>query len=80
MDVKAKKIVFVQTINELIKIWKTCKLSNMPYIILGEGSNILFLENYKGVVIINRIKGIKVQEKKKIFGYYMFFQEKNGMT
>lgn len=30
--------------------------------ILGEGSNVLFLENYAGTVILNRLKGIEVNE------------------
>ncbi|QIE01808.1 UDP-N-acetylmuramate dehydrogenase [Buchnera aphidicola] len=63
IDITAKKIVFVKTIAQLIAISKKCKLYNIPYIILGEASNILFLKNYKGVVIFNRIKGIKIVEQ-----------------
>ena len=59
-----------------MKIWKTCNLSNIPYIILGEGSNVLFLENYAGVVIINRIKGIRIEEKKKNWLLHVFSGEK----
>lgn len=59
-----------------MKIWKKCKLSNIPYIILGEGSNVLFLENYSGIVIINQIKGIKVQEEKNFWLLHVFSGEK----
>ena len=76
MDVTAKKIVFVKTIQSLINISKICKSFRLPYIILGEGSNILFLENYTGVVIINRIKGIKIIEKKNSWLLYVFSGEK----
>lgn len=76
IDVTAKKIIFVKTIKSLINISKICQLSNIPYIILGEGSNILFLENYAGVAIINRIKGIKIVEKKDSWLLYVFSGEK----
>ncbi|QCI18614.1 UDP-N-acetylmuramate dehydrogenase [Buchnera aphidicola] len=76
IDVIAKKIIFVRTIQSLIKIYKKCNLFNIPYIILGEGSNVLFLENYKGIVIINRIKGITVKEKKHSWLLHVFSGEK----
>lgn len=34
-----------------------------PVLILGEGSNVLFLEDYRGTVIINRIKGIEIHDE-----------------
>ncbi len=76
IDVTAKKIIFVKTIQSLIDISKICKLSYIPYIILGEGSNILFLKNYKGIVIINRIKGIKIIEKDNYWLLHVFSGEK----
>ncbi|QCI17465.1 UDP-N-acetylmuramate dehydrogenase [Buchnera aphidicola (Acyrthosiphon lactucae)] len=76
IDVTAKKVIFVKTIVSLINISKICKLSNIPYIILGEGSNILFLENYAGIVIINRIRGIKIIEKKNTWLLHVFSGEK----
>jgi len=76
IDVTAKKIIFVKTIQSLIYISKICKISNIPYIILGEGSNVLFLKNYKGVVIINRIKGIKITEKYNAWLLYVLSGEK----
>lgn len=76
IDVTAKKIIFVNTIQSLIETWKKCKLYNLPYIILGEGSNVLFLENYPGIIIINRIKGVKIQEKKNVWLLHVFSGEK----
>lgn len=76
INITAKKIIFIRTIESLIHTYKKCKLLNIPYIILGEGSNVLFLENYKGIVIINRIKGIKVKEKKNSWLLHVFSGEK----
>lgn len=76
IDVKAKKIIFVKTICHLIQISKQCKLYNIPYIILGEASNILFLKNYTGVVIFNRIKGIQITEKNNYWLIHVFSGEK----
>lgn len=76
IDVTAKKIIFIKTIHALIKTVKNCKLFQIPYLILGEGSNVLFLENYKGVVLINRIKGIKITEKNKFWILHVFSGEK----
>jgi len=47
---------------------------NSPFIILGEGSNTVFLENYLGVVIINKIKGIITTQNKK----YWLIHAKSG--
>ncbi|QFQ32790.1 UDP-N-acetylmuramate dehydrogenase [Buchnera aphidicola (Aphis fabae)] len=76
INVTAKKIIFIRTIKSLIDICKKCDLSNIPYIILGEGSNVLFLENYKGIVIINRIKGITIKEKKNFWLLHVLSGEK----
>jgi UDP-N-acetylmuramate dehydrogenase len=32
----------------------------LPFLILGNGSNILFTDDFKGVVVLNRIKGMKI--------------------
>ncbi|QFQ31901.1 UDP-N-acetylmuramate dehydrogenase [Buchnera aphidicola] len=76
IDVTAKRIIFIRTIKSLIDICQKCYSSNIPYVILGEGSNVLFLENYKGIVIINRIKGIKIKEKKHHWLLHVFSGEK----
>ncbi|QCI20206.1 UDP-N-acetylmuramate dehydrogenase [Buchnera aphidicola (Brachycaudus cardui)] len=76
MDVTAKKIIFIKTIQSLIHILQICKISQIPYIILGEGSNILFLKNYRGIIIINRIKGIKIIEKNNSWLIHVYSGEK----
>lgn len=39
--------------------------------ILGEGSNVLFLENYVGIVIFNCLKGIEVNEIVDVWYLYV---------
>ncbi|WWP00911.1 MAG: UDP-N-acetylmuramate dehydrogenase [Candidatus Dasytiphilus stammeri] len=62
INVKATKIVIINTIKQLIKAWKESQGNNLPILLLGEGSNILFLEDYQGTVILNRLRGMKITE------------------
>ncbi|WWO98899.1 MAG: UDP-N-acetylmuramate dehydrogenase [Candidatus Dasytiphilus stammeri] len=62
IDVNALQISIVYTIPELIQVWKKSHEENLPIICIGQGSNLLFLEDYIGTVIINRLKGIKITE------------------
>lgn len=36
------------------------KYADLPFLILGEGSNMLFTQDFQGIVLCNRIKGISV--------------------
>jgi len=62
LDVHARHIVVAETPVELIDAWQTSQQPPQPVLLLGEGSNILFLEDFQGTVIVNRLKGIKVEE------------------
>ena len=59
----ALKLVEVHTAEALVRAWQEAQADRLPALILGEGSNILFTENFEGVVIINRIRGTEVQEE-----------------
>jgi UDP-N-acetylmuramate dehydrogenase len=45
----------------VIEAWQTAEAARL---ILGEGSNVLFLKDYAGTVIINRIMGIEVRKRR----------------
>lgn len=64
LEAHAKHITVVDSIEELCQCWQRSTESNEPVLLLGEGSNVLFLEDFSGEVIINRIKGISVEETK----------------
>ncbi|MBX4181216.1 UDP-N-acetylmuramate dehydrogenase [Sodalis sp. CWE] len=63
IDVCAQCIVAANTKIELFKFWQKAKEYSMPVIVLGSGSNVLFLENYDGTVLLNRITGITIEER-----------------
>ncbi|MTH48897.1 UDP-N-acetylmuramate dehydrogenase [Intestinirhabdus alba] len=63
IEQSAHNIVCAETEQQLLEAWQSANALRQPVLILGEGSNVLFLESYNGTVIANRIKGIQVTEK-----------------
>ncbi|WP_320728007.1 UDP-N-acetylmuramate dehydrogenase [Enterobacter sp. 118C5] len=59
----ANQIVRADTTQQLLDAWQNAKENNEPVLILGEGSNVLFLDDFSGTVIVNRIMGIDVEER-----------------
>lgn len=60
----AHDIVQATTQETLIASWRKATEQQQPVLMLGEGSNVLFLENFSGTVIVNRLKGIDIIEDK----------------
>ena len=59
----AASITVATSSEQLCHAWQQSRQRNEPVLLLGEGSNVLFLEDFNGQVIINRIKGITIEEK-----------------
>ena len=59
----AKNIVCAESQQQLLDAWQGAVSEGLPVLILGEGSNVLFLEDYAGAVIVNRIMGIDITER-----------------
>ncbi|MBW3697261.1 UDP-N-acetylmuramate dehydrogenase [Vibrio sp. T187] len=55
-------LVEVSTTQELVDIYQNSDWAGIPKLILGKGSNILFTEPFKGLVIVNRITGKTLTE------------------
>lgn len=54
----AKRIVAIQHTDQLLTEWQNARAENLPVLLLGQGSNVLFLEDFDGVVLLNQLKGI----------------------
>ncbi|WP_439290981.1 UDP-N-acetylmuramate dehydrogenase [Lonepinella koalarum] len=59
IDVQAKNIVEITAVEQFTQVWSTAKADNQPVLLLGEGSNVLFVQDFNGTVLINRLKGIE---------------------
>ncbi|BFQ94482.1 UDP-N-acetylmuramate dehydrogenase [Gallibacterium anatis] len=55
----AKQIYQVDQADELYHLWQQAQHQQLPVLLLGEGSNVLFTEDFSGIVLLNRIKGIQ---------------------
>lgn len=62
LDVSAQALCIAETPEAIISAWQACQQAKNPFIVLGEGSNVLFLEDFNGSVIVNAIKGIALEE------------------
>lgn len=62
LNAMAANIVIAETAEEMVSVWQKSLADRQPLLLLGEGSNVLFLEDYQGTVLVNRIMGIAVRE------------------
>ncbi len=63
----AKYFAIIKSTDDLLEIRKLDLLSNNRKLILGKGSNILFANNFDGLVLYNSIKGISVKKEDEKF-------------
>lgn len=62
MPVNAKYVMWAENEEQLLTAWQHSKQQNIPFLLLGEGSNVLFLTDFAGYVIFNRMRGITIEE------------------
>ena len=58
----ANQIICASNARQMLDAWQNATENGEPVLILGEGSNVLFLDDFAGTVIVNRIMGIDVHE------------------
>lgn len=63
LEINAQAVVIADTAEKIVAAWNTSQKQHQPFLVLGEGSNVLFLENFAGSVIVNAIKGIVIEEQ-----------------
>ncbi|PPI88299.1 UDP-N-acetylenolpyruvoylglucosamine reductase [Candidatus Pantoea edessiphila] len=62
LDIGTRFLIVAKNKETILEAWKFSKFLKLPFLILGEASNVLFLEDFDGIIVLNRIKGIKVYE------------------
>jgi UDP-N-acetylmuramate dehydrogenase len=71
IQANASQIVIAQTVQELQQAWSEAVSAQRPVLILGEGSNVLFLDDFSGTVLVNRITGIEINETKEAWNLHV---------
>lgn len=62
LSVKTSKVVIAETVERMIQAYHDSQLCGKPLIVLGEGSNVLFTEDFAGTIVLNRLKGVRLTE------------------
>jgi UDP-N-acetylmuramate dehydrogenase len=57
---QAKALCVASSEQEILEALSYAKHQKLPILILGDGSNTVFLSDYNGLIILNRVKGIRV--------------------
>lgn len=56
-------LVIVENVDDLVEVYQRPEWAALPKLLLGKGSNVLFTEYFRGVVIINRLLGRQAEER-----------------
>src|SRR3712207_5006967 len=62
MEVKARYFAAFSSVAELQQLLKLPEVQNLPKLILGGGSNILFTQDFDGIILKNNILGIQITD------------------
>lgn len=63
IDAKSNFFASINSVDDLKEVLITDIAKNNPILILGGGSNVLFTEDYAGLIILNNISGIEIVEE-----------------
>ncbi|RNI22547.1 UDP-N-acetylmuramate dehydrogenase [Rufibacter latericius] len=63
IDAQASLLAEFRSVEELRELLRNPEVKDLPKLILGGGSNILFTQNVEAAVLLNRIKGISQTEE-----------------
>ncbi len=63
VDALAHSFVTISSIGQLEQVFSQLISPEIPFLVLGQGSNLLFTRDYNGVIIKNEIEGIDVVDE-----------------
>jgi UDP-N-acetylmuramate dehydrogenase len=65
IEVSSRYLAEVHTPDDLKTVFQTPWVKELPYLVLGKGSNVLFTKDFEGLVVINSIDDIELIEENK---------------
>lgn len=68
IDVKCRRFLEYGTIDEAQQVASILRESQLPYIIIGGGSNLLLTQDYDGIVVHSAIKGMSIDDTRMLCG------------
>lgn len=69
ISVRAKFLAVVENLADLKELSSRPEFQNNQRMFLGGGSNVLFLQDFAGLIVINKIKGMRVVQEDADFMY-----------
>ncbi len=72
IEQECHKLVLIESLNDLLEIYRSDELEPLSKLMLGKGSNMLFTEPYQGLVMVNRMLGIEHTEDEEF--HYLHIQ------
>ena len=63
LDAHCLWLAEVEQVDDLRQLVANPELSSQPRLVLGGGSNVLFCNDFAGLVVLNRLKGIQLQDE-----------------
>jgi len=69
VDAVAHSFIAVSSVEQLEHVFHKLITTDQPYLILGGGSNVLFTQDYNGLVVKNEIQGIEVVDEDEEYVY-----------
>ena len=67
VDAKARYLFEIKSVSELKDAIGFLKKKKHSVFVLGGGSNVLFADNFRGVILLNQIRGMQLVEENDDF-------------
>ena len=61
VEVRAQKFAVISSMGDLHELHKSQQLAKKPLMVLGGGSNVLFTDHFKGMILSCQIRGKKIE-------------------